>query len=84
MSRFIDSAAEPDRRAALRALRDVAATDGWEAAAGASAVALESAGRIDGDTLAVAAAWAAGDGPVLYEERVDLAAYDRAVGLGVD
>ena len=46
-------------------------------------MALAGAGRIDGDTLAVACAWAGGSGPVTYEEEVDLAAYDRAVGLGV-
>ena len=83
VSRFIDSVPEADRRAALRALRDVTAADGWQAAASAAGIALESAGRIDEATLAIAAAWVSGSGPVAYEEEVDLRAYDLAVGLGV-
>ena len=49
----------------------------------AAEVALGRAGRIDEDTLEVAAAWVSGSGPIAYEEEVDLRAYDLAVGLEV-
>ncbi len=48
----------------------------------AAEVALGRAGRIDEDTLAIAAAWVSGSGPVAYEEEVDLRAYGLAVGAG--
>lgn len=83
VARFLDEAAEPDRREALRALRNVSGTEGWQAASAASLLALEGAGRIDEATLACACAWSTGEGPITYEEPVDLAAYDAACGLAV-
>ena len=77
----MDSPPEADLRAELRLMRDQSAARGWDAAVGAMAACLESCGRIDEAGVELAAARAE-TGEVSYDERVDLAEYDRALGIG--
>lgn len=77
----MDSLPKPDLRAELRVMRDQNAVSGWEATVAAMAECLASTGRVDEAGVALAAARAA-TGEVSYGEKVDLAAYDRALGVG--
>lgn len=76
----MDSLSKADLRAELRVMRDQNAVSGWEATVAAMDQCLASAGRIDEAGVALAAARAA-TGEVSYGEKVDLGAYDRALGM---
>ena len=75
----MDSLGRDELRAECRLLRDQWATSGWEATVQAAQLAFSATGRLDAASVAMAAASAAGD-RITYDEPVDLAAYDRAVG----
>ena len=62
----------------LRLMRDQVQRSGWDATVGAMQCALESTGRIDAASVAVAAARAEG-GAIEYDEPVDLGVYDAAL-----
>lgn len=66
----------------LRLMRDQVQQSGWDATVGAMQCALESTGRIDAASVAVAAARAEG-GAVEYDEPVDLGVYDAALRKAV-
>lgn len=66
----------------LRLMRDQVQRSGWDATVGAMQCALESTGRIDAASVAVAAARAEG-GAIEYDEPVDLGAYDAALRKAV-
>lgn len=76
----MDSLSKPDLRAELRVMRDQSAVSGWDATVGAMRACLAATGRIDEAGVALAAARAA-TGEVVYDEAVDLAEYDRALGV---
>ena len=61
-------------------MRNQAAQSGYSATVGAMQTALANTGRIDEASVAVAAARAA-SGSVVYDEPVDLGAYDAALSL---
>ena len=73
-------ALQQDLKAELRIMRNQAAQSGYSATVGAMQTALASTGRIDEASVAVAAARAA-SGSVVYDEPVDLGAYDAALSL---
>lgn len=77
----MDALDKSDLAAELRVMRDQCAHSGWRETVSAMASCLEGAGRIDEAGVALAAARAA-TGEVVYDEPVDLSAYDRAVGVG--
>ena len=77
----MDSLPKPDLRAELRVMRDQNAVSGWDATVAAMSECLALTGRIDEAGVSLAAARAA-TGEVAYDEKVDLAVYDRAVGMG--
>ena len=66
----------------LRLMRDQVQRSGWDATVGAMQCALESTGRIDAASVAVAAARAEG-GAIEYDEPVDLGVYDAALRKAV-
>ena len=66
----------------LRLMRDQVQRSGWDATVGAMRCALESTGRIDAASVAVAAARAEG-GAIEYDEPVDLGVYDAALRKAV-
>lgn len=66
----------------LRIMRDQVQRSGWDAAVGAMECALQSTGRLDEASVAVAAARAEG-GSIAYDEPVDLSVYDAAMGKAV-
>ena len=66
----------------LRLMRDLVQRSGWDATVGAMRCALESTGRIDAASVAVAAARAEG-GAIEYDEPVDLGVYDAALRKAV-
>ena len=66
----------------LRLMRDQDQRSGWDATVGAMRCALESTGRIDAASVAVAAARAEG-GAIEYDEPVDLGVYDAALRKAV-
>ena len=77
----MDSLPKPDLRAELRVMRDQNAVSGWDATVVAMSECLALTGRIDEAGVSIAAARAA-SGEVVYDEPVDLAEYDRALGVG--
>lgn len=79
---YMDSQGKPDLAGSLRIMRDQVEASGWDAAIDAMEVALESTGRVDAASVAVAAARSVG-GAITYDEPVDLAAYDEAIGKAV-
>ena len=76
----MDSLGKAQLRAELRLMRDQCADVGWDATVEAMAAALAATGRVDEASVAVAAA-RIGSGAVDWDEDVDLAAYDRALGI---
>ena len=76
----MDGLGKQDLKAELRIMRNQAAQSGYSVAVGAMSDALASTGRVDEASVAVAAARAA-SGPIVYDEPVDLGAYDRALSL---
>ena len=77
----MDSLPKPDLRAELRVMRNQSAVSGWDATVSAMSECLALTGRIDEAGVSLACARAA-TGEIVYDEKVDLAAYDRAVGIG--
>ena len=77
----MDALEKPALRESLRVMRDASAEYGWAATVEAMCTALDATGRIDKPSVEVAAARSL-SGSVAYDERVDLAIYDRALGLG--
>ena len=78
----MDGQGKHDLASSLRIMRDQVEASGWDAAIGAMTVALESTGRVDAASVAVAAARSAG-GAITYDEPVDLAVYDEAIRKAV-
>ncbi|MEC4296003.1 IS21 family transposase [Adlercreutzia shanghongiae] len=78
----MDGLARDDLKAMLRAMRDEAERSGWERTVEAMAACLAASGRMDPAGLEIAAS-RIGGGSITYDEPVDLAAYDAAVGMGV-
>lgn len=76
----MDGLCKQDLKAELRIMRNQAAQSGYAATVGAMSAALAGAGRVDEASVAVAAARAA-SGAIVYDEPVDLGAYDRALSL---
>ena len=76
----MDGLGRQDLKAELRIMRNQAAQSGYSATVGAMQTALANTGRIDEASVAVAAARAA-SGSVVYDEPVDLGAYDAALSL---
>lgn len=76
----MDGLGRQDLKAELRIMRNQAAQSGYSASVGAMQTALANTGRIDEASVAVAAARAA-SGSVVYDEPVDLGAYDAALSL---
>ena len=62
-------------------MRDRCSEAGWDATVEGMAAALAATGRVDEASVAVAAA-RIGSGAVDWGEPADLAAYDRALGIG--
>lgn len=79
---YMDGQGKHDLASSLRIMRDQVEASGWDAAIGAMTVALESTGRVDAASVAVAAARSAG-GAITYDEPVDLAVYDEAIRKAV-
>lgn len=80
---WMDSLGDADLRAELRLLRDENARSGWDVTVRAAEMALAATGRVDAASLAVSAARiASGESRICYDEPVDLAEYDAALGLG--
>ncbi|WP_408634888.1 Mu transposase domain-containing protein [Olegusella massiliensis] len=79
---YMDSQGRRDLAGSLRIMRDQVEASGWDAAIDAMEVALESTGRVDAASVAVAAARGVG-GAITYDEPVDLAAYDEAIRRAV-
>ena len=77
----MDSLGKPELRAELRLMRDRCSEAGWDATVEGMAAALAATGRVDEASVAVAAA-RIGSGAVDWGEPADLAAYDRALGIG--
>ena len=77
----MDALGKAQLRAEVRLMRDQCAHAGWDATVEAMAAALAATGRVDEASVAVAAA-RIGSGAVDWGEDVDLAAYDRAMGIG--
>ena len=77
----MDGLARADLKSLLRAMRDEAERSGWRRTVEAMAACLAGSGRVDPSGLEIAAA-RIGGGSVAYDEPVDLAAYDEAVGMG--
>lgn len=75
----MDSLAKPDLRTELRIMRDQYAQSGWEATVNAMAACLGATGRIDEAAVSLVAAREAG-GAIIYDTKVDLSEYDRALG----
>jgi len=76
----MDSLGREDLKAELRLMREQIASCGWERAIAAMEASLASVGRMDAAAVAMLAA-AANSDPIIYDEKVDLDIYDRAVGL---
>lgn len=75
-----------DRRGlgeAARCLRDQCALSGWDATVRAASSSLAATGRLDPSAVALAVARAE-TGEVTYDETVDLAEYDRVMGVAAD
>lgn len=80
---FLDSEEPPRLAADLRVLRDEGARRGWGPAVEGMSRSLAATGGLDAASVALCAARAAsGDARVEYDDAVDLAAYDRALGAG--
>lgn len=73
----MDSLPKDLLKAELRLMRDQSAHSGWRTTVQAMQAALDATGGIDEASVAVGAARMAG-GAVVYDEQVDLAAYDEA------
>lgn len=79
---YMDSLDRAQLGGSLRIMRDRVQRSGWDAAVGAMECALQSTGRLDEASVAVAAARAEG-GSIAYDEPVDLSVYDAAMGKAV-
>lgn len=74
---YMDSLRRDDLKAELRLMRDEAARSGWSATLQAVELAHASTGRVDRASVAVSAARiASGEGPIAYDQPIDLAEYD--------
>lgn len=74
---YMDSLCRDDLKAELRLMRDEAARSGWSATLQAVELAHASTGRVDRASVAVSAARiASGEGPIAYDQPIDLAEYD--------
>ena len=78
LRRYMDGLGGDELKGALRTLRDVSASKGWEAALSAAELSFEGSGRLDEASVSVAAAGIMSS-PVEYEDAVDLAVYDQAM-----
>lgn len=68
-------------RELIAAMRNQSAASGWDATVPAMSECLALIGRVDEAGVSPACARAA-TGEIVYDEKADLAAYDRAVGIG--
>lgn len=76
----MDGLREDELRREVRLMRDQAAVSGWEACVQAMGMAYAATGRVDAASVAVSAARLS-SGAISYDEPVDLAEYDAAMGL---
>lgn len=80
---WMDSLDAADLRSELRMLRDENARSGWDVTLQAAEMAFGACGRVDAASMAVSAARiASGETAIVYDEPVDLAEYDDALGMG--
>ena len=77
---YMDALDKRELKAKLRLMRDQSAMSGWDATIEALSAAFKATGRIDEASVSVVAA-RINSGEIDYGKQIDLAEYDRAVGI---